>query len=110
VDRIELTPLRWDLKRLDEILEAANGYWSYEEHFEQMVEECAELIVALQKRKRALKMQICGKDEIDDIRRELADVLIMAAQLTKMLGDGSINKFIDSKGDKTVSLMENGLR
>jgi hypothetical protein len=55
-------------------------------------------------------MQICGKDEIDDIRRELADVLIMAAQLTKMLGDGSINKFIDSKGDKTVSLMENGLR
>jgi NTP pyrophosphatase (non-canonical NTP hydrolase) len=76
-----------------------------------MIEECAELIVALQKRKRMLKENgTADKVCIDNIRAELADVIIMSAQLTKMLGSDNQDMMIDKKGIKMVKLINTGKR
>ena len=109
-DRIGI-PMKWDMQLINNILETADGYWSYEEHFEQIIEECAELIVALQKRKRQLKENgVASRECIDDIRSELADVIIMSAQLTKMLNSEIVGEFIFLKGAKMVKLIKDGKR
>ena len=57
--------------------------WGEKAQYEQMVEECAELIAALKHFER-------GKVERSDIIAELADVTLMVGQLTWMFGEDGV--------------------
>ncbi|MCL2109165.1 MAG: hypothetical protein FWH20_07460 [Oscillospiraceae bacterium] len=78
-------------------MQRALDSWGFEPQFGVAVEECAELIVALQKYvNRSIKP---SKDELLD---EIADVEMMLAQvrLALKLDDELLRKRIDSKFEK----------
>ncbi len=86
------------MKKHQTIYRAALDKWGEEAQFDQAVEECAELIIALKhfKRNRANRQQI-----ID----ELADVALMVGQLSYMLGDDLVDRAIEAKIDKLKCLL-----
>jgi len=72
--------------------------WGEKAQYEQMVEECAELIAALKHFER-------GKIKRSDIIAELADVTLMVGQLTWMLGEDKVASAIEAKLAKLNSLL-----
>lgn len=64
--------------------------WGEKAQYEQMVEECAELIAALKHYER-------GKIGRSEIIAELADVTLMVGQLTWMLGEKDVAAAIEEK-------------
>jgi NTP pyrophosphatase (non-canonical NTP hydrolase) len=72
--------------------------WGEKAQYEQMVEECAELIAALKHFER-------GKIERHDIIAELADVTLMVGQLTWMFGEDEVAAAIDEKLAKLDALL-----
>ncbi len=72
--------------------------WGEKAQYEQMVEECAELIAALKHFER-------GKVERSDIIAELADVTLMVGQLTWMFGEDEVAAAIDVKLAKLDALL-----
>jgi NTP pyrophosphatase (non-canonical NTP hydrolase) len=67
------------------------------------MEECAELIQAISKMKR-------GKDNIDNLIEEMADVLIAFSQLRYIYGitDDDIIEWLDAKQDRQRRLLYGG--
>ena len=72
--------------------------WGEEAQYDQMIEECAELIVALKHLKR-------GKIDRQEVINELADVTLMVGQLTWMLGEEEVNSAIEEKLQKLEKLL-----
>lgn len=82
----------------EHIYRATLEKWGEKAQYEQMVEECAELIAALKHYER-------GKIERGDLIAELADVTLMVGQLTWMLGKDEVASAIDSKLAKLDKLL-----
>jgi NTP pyrophosphatase (non-canonical NTP hydrolase) len=73
--------------------------WGEAAQYEQMVEECAELIAALKHFQR-------GKIERRQLIDELADVQLMVGQLIWMLGENEVHAAIEKKLLKLQKLLD----
>ena len=73
--------------------------WGKEAQFDQMTEECAELIVSLQHFHR-------GKIDQQAVIDEIADVTLMLGQLTWMFGPEQIEAAVQKKLKKLDKLLE----
>ena len=77
-------------------------HYGYESQREQLIEECAEAILAAQKCKRYGSNEsfkaLCG---------EVADVLIMAQQMRLLMGAKVIDEIIDKKLNRQLGRIEN---
>jgi len=73
--------------------------WGEKAQYDQMIEECAELIATLQHFAR-------GKVNEDVVVDELADVFLMVGQLTFMLGEERLMSAVDEKIIKLQALIE----
>lgn len=83
---------------LEHIYQATLDKWGEEAQFDQMIEECAELIVALKHYKR-------GKADKEEVINELADVKLMVGQLSWMFGTEELNSAIEAKLEKLDGLL-----
>jgi len=75
--------------------------WGEEAQYNQMTEECAELIATLQHFSR-------GKASSDDVVNELADVFLMVGQLTYMFGEDQLTAAVEKKIAKLQLLLDEG--
>ncbi|CAG7581708.1 MAG: nucleoside triphosphate pyrophosphohydrolase [uncultured marine phage] len=82
-----------------EILKQAVDKWGELSQIEMMIEECSELIMALQKMKR-------GYDNLDNIAEEIADVSLMMEQGKYIFGEDLVNKHIDFKTERLKKRLE----
>jgi NTP pyrophosphatase (non-canonical NTP hydrolase) len=73
--------------------------WGEEAQYDQMIEECAELIATLQHFAR-------GKVKQDVVVDELADVFLMVGQLTYMFGEDKVHAAVGNKITKLKLLLE----
>ena len=73
--------------------------WGEEAQYNQMIEECAELIATLQHFSR-------GKASSDDVVNELADVFLMVGQLTYMFGEDQLTAAVGKKIAKLQLLLD----
>ena len=73
--------------------------WGEEAQYDQMIEECAELIATLQHFAR-------GKVDQDTVVHELADVFLMVGQLTYMFGEDKLHAAVESKVAKLKLLLD----
>lgn len=85
-----------------ETLEAAVSTWGQDAQAKMLLEEMAEL-----------QKEICkawrGKDNIDHIAEEVADVEIMLAQIKLMFGiDASVNIYRDAKLERLRLRLQHG--
>ena len=85
---------------MDEIYQATLAKWGEEAQYDQAVEECAELIIALKHYRR-------GKAERQSVIDELADLTLMLGQLTWMLGEKEVELAIGRKRAKLNHLLQN---
>lgn len=76
----------------DTLLKATRHY-GHAQQRAKTVEECAELIVAIQ------------HDDADHMAEETADVLIMAHQMRLMLGPGLVDNWVQIKLDRLEERM-----
>lgn len=88
----------------DYILEKAIKAWGVESQIEMIIEECSELILALQKYKRSAGVDFENKKEVEKAKKvyinaceEIADVRIMIEQAIKMFDKETIQFFIYNK-------------
>lgn len=76
-----------DLKKLNL---ASADYYGYDAQSNQLIEECAELIQAINKHKRVLhngqSVNMTLKEAISNVSEEIADVEIMLTQIKYLLG------------------------
>ena len=73
--------------------------WGKEAQYDQMTEECAELITALQHFRR-------GKINQQAVIDEIADVTLMLGQLTWMFGAERVEESVQKKIKKLNNLLE----
>jgi NTP pyrophosphatase (non-canonical NTP hydrolase) len=78
------------------IYQIANHY-GYTAQSQITIEECAELTQAICKLRRAW-----SNERLENVKEELADVLIMARQLRIMLGAEDIDEIINQKLDRQI--------
>jgi NTP pyrophosphatase (non-canonical NTP hydrolase) len=78
------------------IIQIANHY-GYTAQSDIIIEECAELTQAILKLRRAW-----SDSRLENVKEELADVLIMARQLRVMLGAEDIDRIIGEKLDRQI--------
>ena len=78
------------------IIQIANHY-GYTAQSDIIIEECAELTQAICKLRRAW-----SDSRLENVKEELADVLIMARQLRVMLGTEDIDRIIGEKLDRQI--------
>ncbi|PNU20868.1 antitoxin [Geothermobacter hydrogeniphilus] len=83
---------------LTEIYRATLAKWGEEAQYDQMVEECAELIAGLKHFKR-------DKVGTEAIINELADVTLMVGQLTWMFGPDRVEAAMEAKLKKLRALL-----
>lgn len=91
--------LTMNLDDYDAIYRAAIQKWGRDAQFEQLVEECAELITAVKHYQR-------NKVSEQGLAEELADVLLMAGQMIYMLGEERVQKAVETKITKLATLLE----
>jgi NTP pyrophosphatase (non-canonical NTP hydrolase) len=84
---------------LEVVYQATLNKWGEEAQFDQMIEECAELIAALKHYKR-------GRISKDEVINELADVKLMVGQLGWMFGGKELNNAVDNKLKKLEGLLK----
>ena len=79
--------------------------WGEESQFNQMTEECAELIVAINKYKRFLggEKKQTKEEVMFNLYEEIADVKICIQQLEYILGAEEIDKVYSKKMQKFLS-------
>lgn len=82
----------------EELYAHAINKWGVDSQMEMAVEECAELIQALQKLKRVDPAnQFLVDGQIEKIASEVADVEIMCEQLRHIFGDTTVDKHRQQK-------------
>lgn len=75
------------------IYKDALKYWGHKAQIEQTQEECAELIVVLNKFFNRKLAHVC----IDDVAAEIADVVIMCNQMAEIIGPDRVNNYMAIK-------------
>jgi len=75
---------------VESIYERAIETWGGEAQMDMIIEECSELIVALQRLKR-------GRGRVELVQDEVADVLIMAEQAKVLFGADDIERIVARK-------------
>ena len=83
---------------LEELYQAALAKWGADAQYDQMVEECAELITALKHFRR-------GKTDQQAVINELADVSLMLGQLAWMFGADKVAAATQQKLAKLNDLL-----
>ena len=83
-----------------QLLKHIASHYGFSQQAEIAIEECAELIMTLQKLKR-------GKPNIDNIAEEIADVLIVAEQLKYLYGSDIIDRIIIQKLQRQIRRLNN---
>lgn len=81
-------------------------YYGYENQREMLIEECAEAIQAVQKLKRVPVSSQEFERNYEHLKEEIADLLIVAAQMYMFLGDKGIDKIIDYKITRQIERIE----
>ena len=89
---------------MDDRIKQISVHYGLNKQLEQAEEECAELILAIQKFKRHRGQFI--KTYSDNVREETADVYIMMCQLMYLMGYDSIMEIVDKKLDRQIKRME----
>lgn len=84
----------------DKIEIIMNNY-TYEQQREIFVEECAEAIQAVQKCKRK-EIPSEALAAFENLKEEVADVLIMAEQMRLYIGAKEVDKIINVKLDRQI--------
>lgn len=87
------------LPEYEDLYVATLNKWGEEAQYDQAVEECAELITALKHLKR-------GRIQPEQVADELADVALMVAQLSYMLGVEKVQTAIENKVEKLKILLQ----
>ena len=87
---------RFGRKGIDMPYKAALEKWGYDAQLDMVIEECSELILAIQRYRRK-------RCEAIDIQEEIADVEIMLSQMRVLFGDKNIDEF---KANKIMRLKE----
>lgn len=87
------------MMRYRDIYEKTISKWGEEAQYDQMIEECAELIATLQHFAR-------GKVRHETVVEELADVYLMVGQLTYMFGEDCLQEAVDRKIAKLQLLLD----
>ncbi|PLX87675.1 MAG: antitoxin [Desulfuromonas sp.] len=77
--------------------------WGEQAQYDQMIEECAELITALKHYQR-------GRIGKEALISELADVTLMVGQLTWMFGETEVEQAVEEKLQKLHQLLEKDQR
>lgn len=85
------------LREQDNRIKEIAYHYGYESQREQLIEECAEAILAAQKCKRH-----GSKDNFEALCGEVADVLIMAQQMRLLMGTQYIDKIVDEKLNRQI--------
>ncbi len=81
--------------------------WGTEKQIEQIVEECAELIMAIQKYKRYKDSRPEEYEKlVDNIREEIADVLIITLQGRMIFGEKEVDEFFEKKQTRLGKRLE----
>lgn len=88
-----------------QLLEKAIDTYGIEEQLLQTVEECAELIQAINKWRRSKDRENI-KDAVEHLAEEAADVIIMMEQLKIIIGEHKINWWIDFKLQRLAERLE----
>jgi NTP pyrophosphatase (non-canonical NTP hydrolase) len=84
---------------MEDIYRAALAKWGTEAQFDQMVEECAEMITVLKHYRR-------GRVGEEEVVAELADVTLMVGQLTFIFGEQRVRQAVQAKVVKIRKLLE----
>ena len=92
-------------KKVKELLNKAIDTYGIEEQLLQTVEECAELIQAINKWRRSKDLE-STKDPVEPLAEETADVIIMLEQIKIMVGEPKINWWIDFKLQRLAERLE----
>lgn len=91
------------------LYDEATELWGLGAQFDQMIEEMAELTVALNKykRKHLIGHEYEGDNSIEEnLIEELADVTMCLEQLSVMFGEDKINKSLEFKLNKLDTLIK----
>lgn len=88
-----------------ELLNKAIDTYGIEEQLLQTVEECAELIQAINKWRMAQNRESI-KDAVDHLAEEAADVIIMMEQIKIMVGEPKVNWWIEFKLQRLEERLE----
>ena len=103
------------MKYLDNLNLASADYYGYETQSNQLIEECAELIQAINKHKRVMhngqSINITLKESINNVSEEIAGVEIMLAQIKYLLGinEQYIDTIKEMKINRTAQRIEKEL-
>ncbi len=84
---------------MEQLYQATLNKWGEDAQYDQTVEECAELIVALKHFRR-------GKINRQAVIDEIADVTLMVGQLSWMFGTDEVEESIQKKLNKLNKLLE----
>lgn len=101
-----------DLKKLNL---ASADYYGYDAQSNQLIEECAELIQAINKHKRVLhngqSVNMTLKEAISNVSEEIADVEIMLTQIKYLIGinEQYIDTIKEMKINRTAQRIEKEL-
>lgn len=87
----------------DERLKKIAVHYGYTSQREQLIEECAEAILAAQKCKRH-----GSHGNFVNLCEEVADVLIMAQQMRILMSTSLIDSFIDKKLNRQLERISKG--
>ena len=90
------------LREQDNKIKEIAYHYGYESQREQLIEECAEAILAAQKCKRH-----GSHGNFVNLCEEVADVLIMAQQMRILMSTSLIDSFIDKKLNRQLGRIEN---
>lgn len=83
------------MRTVDEICRAALEKWGERSQIDMCIEECAELINALEKYRR-------GRNTKADVITEIADVQIMCEQMQELFGDAETSAERNRKFNRLV--------
>lgn len=89
------------LREQDNRIKEIAYHYGYESQREQLIEECAEAILAAQKCKRH-----GSHGNFVNLCEEVADVLIMAQQMRILMSTSLIDSFIDKKLNRQLGRIE----
>ena len=90
---------------IDDRIKYISEHYGMMNQLEQTVEECAELIQAIQKWKRYKSLPIKLALNVNE---EVADVLIMANQLRHLMGEDFIDSIVNAKLERQIERIEKG--
>ena len=89
---------------MDDRIKQISVHYGLNKQIEQSEEECAELILAIQKFKRYKGGFV--ETYYENVREETADVYVMMCQLMYLMGYDRIMEIVDKKLDRQIKRME----